>query len=166
MFDLDIGKMIVFGIVALAVIPPKDLPRVMRTVGNYLGKMRRMASDFQGQFMDAMKEVELESVKNELDALNKASRLDTTFDPVSAMRTEMTNAIQPPKPADHAEGTADTSTAGFVSTAVNATPLETTIHEAAVSSPVPGETLVDIEPSALPHSTTEVVSAALSPSHD
>ena len=53
MFDFDIGKLMVVGIVALAVIPPKDLPRVMRTVGQVVGKMRRMAAEFQGQFMDA-----------------------------------------------------------------------------------------------------------------
>ncbi len=52
MFDFDAGKLIVFGIVALAVIPPKDLPRVLRTVGKYVGQMRRMAAEFQGQFMD------------------------------------------------------------------------------------------------------------------
>ena len=66
MFDFDVGKLLVFGIVALAVIPPKDLPRVMRTVGQYVGKMRRMAAEFQGQFMDAMKEADLESVKKEI----------------------------------------------------------------------------------------------------
>jgi sec-independent protein translocase protein TatB len=49
MFDLDVSKMIIVGIVALAVIPPKDLPRVMRTVGQALGRMRRMAAEFQGQ---------------------------------------------------------------------------------------------------------------------
>ena len=54
MFDFDVGKLLVVGIVALAVIPPKDLPRVMRTVGQAVGKMRRMAAEFQGQFMDAM----------------------------------------------------------------------------------------------------------------
>ena len=58
MFDLDISKMIIVGIVALAVIPPKDLPRVMRTVGQTLGRMRRMATELQGQFMEAMREVE------------------------------------------------------------------------------------------------------------
>ena len=62
MFDFDVGKLLIFGIVALAVIPPKDLPRVMRVVGLALGRMRRMAAVFQGQFMDAMREVELDSV--------------------------------------------------------------------------------------------------------
>ena len=81
MFDLDISKMIIVGIVALAVIPPKDLPRVMRTVGQTVGKMRRMASEFQGQFMEAMREVEreadLDSVKKEFQAINDQAKIDT-----------------------------------------------------------------------------------------
>ena len=96
MFDLDISKMIIFGIVALAVIPPKDLPRVMRTVGQTIGKMRRMASEFQGQFMEAMREVEreadLESVKKEFQAINDQAKIDTSFDPVALMREDMTKA--------------------------------------------------------------------------
>jgi sec-independent protein translocase protein TatB len=97
MFDLDISKMILVGIVALAVIPPKDLPRVMRTVGQTVGKMRRMAAEFQGQFMDAMREVEreadLESVKKEFQAINDQAKIDTSFDPVGMMREDMTKAL-------------------------------------------------------------------------
>ena len=97
MFDLDISKMIIVGIVALAVIPPKDLPRVMRTVGQTNGKMRRMASEFQGQFMEAMREVEreadLESVKKEFQAINDQAKIDTSFDPVGLMREDMTKAV-------------------------------------------------------------------------
>src|ERR1700685_2088825 len=96
MFDLDISKMIIVGIVALAVIPPKDLPRVMRTVGQTVGKMRRMAAEFQGQFMEAMREVEreadLESVKKEFQAINDQAKIDTSFDPVGMMRDDMTKA--------------------------------------------------------------------------
>ena len=101
MFDLDPGKLLVFGIVALAVIPPKDLPRVLRTVGQYVGKMRRMASEFQGQFMDAMKEAEkaadLESVKKEFHSMDQATRIDTSFPPTAPMRSESTPSIEPPK---------------------------------------------------------------------
>ena len=97
MFDLDISKMIIVGIVALAVIPPKDLPRVMRTVGRTIGKMRRMASEFQGQFMEAMREVEreadLESVKKEFQAINDQAKIDTSFDPAGMMREDMTKAV-------------------------------------------------------------------------
>jgi len=93
-FDFDVGKLIVFGIVALAVIPPKDLPRVMRTVGQAVGKMRRMAAEFQHQFMDAMKEADLESVKKELTSIQDAAKVDVSFDPTTAMREEATKAVQ------------------------------------------------------------------------
>jgi sec-independent protein translocase protein TatB len=100
MFDLDVSKMIIVGIVALAVIPPKDLPRVMRTIGQTLGKMRRMAAEFQGQFMEAMREVEreadLESVKKEFQAINDQAKIDTSFDPVGMMREDMTKAAVSP----------------------------------------------------------------------
>jgi sec-independent protein translocase protein TatB len=100
MFDLDVSKMLIVGVVALAVIPPKDLPRVMRTVGQTVGKMRRMAAEFQGQFMEAMREVEreadLESVKKEFQAINDQAKIDTSFDPVSMVREDMTKAIEPP----------------------------------------------------------------------
>jgi len=97
MFDFDVGKLLIFGIVALAVIPPKDLPRVMRTVGQAIGKMRRMAAEFQGQFMEAMKEADLESVKKELTAIEESAKVDVSFDPAMAMRQEMTQAIDGPK---------------------------------------------------------------------
>ena len=103
MFDLDISKMIIVGIVALAVIPPKDLPRVMRTVGQTIGKMRRMATEFQGQFMDAMKEAEkaadLESVKKEFASLDESAKIDTSFDMNAALNRESSK----PEPIDPAK---------------------------------------------------------------
>ena len=95
-FDLDFSKILVFGIIAIAVIPPKDLPRVMRTVGQTITKMRRMARDFQNQFMDAIKEADLESVKNEFASLEKAAKLDTNFDPVADIKKELEPALQEP----------------------------------------------------------------------
>ena len=100
MFDFDVSKLLVFGIIALVVIPPKDLPRVMRTVGQYVGKMRRMAAEFQGQFAQAMKEADLDGVKKEFDGIRSAAKIDSSFDPVMAMRTEMSHAIEPPKPVE------------------------------------------------------------------
>ncbi|MGA2494708.1 MAG: hypothetical protein ABSF67_17475 [Roseiarcus sp.] len=117
MFDFDVGKLLIFGIVALAVIPPKDLPRVMRVVGQALGRMRRMAAEFQGQFMDAMREVELESVKKELDsvksdfvnvqkelnAIEQSAKIDSSFDPAMAIHSEQSHAIEAPKDVGQSE---------------------------------------------------------------
>jgi sec-independent protein translocase protein TatB len=119
MFDLDIGKMLVFGIVALAVIPPKDLPRVLRTVGKYVGQMRRMAADFQGQFAEALKEADIESVKKEFQSMEASAKIDSSFDPVSAMRTEMTKAVEAPSPAP-------------VETVVSMPTTEADVHEAKI----------------------------------
>ena len=106
MFDFDIGKLMVFGIVALAVIPPKDLPRVLRTVGKYMGQMRRMASEFQGQFMDAIKEADVESVKKELESINASAKIDASFDPAMAMRNEIQKASESAPSVDAASSRA------------------------------------------------------------
>ena len=139
MFDFDVGKLLIFGIVALAVIPPKDLPRVMRTVGQTLGKMRRMAAEFQGQFMDAMKEAELESVKQdlenvkkELSALEESTKVNSSFDPAMAMRQEMTQAVEGPREVGHSEVALNETRVGDI----GATPSDA---PAALESPVQGE---------------------------
>jgi sec-independent protein translocase protein TatB len=133
MFDLDAGKLLVFGIVALAVIPPKDLPRVLRTVGQYVGRMRRMASEFQGQFMDAMKEAEkaaeLDSVKQEFASLGEAARIDASFDPAMAMREDATRVIEPPTPVATSEIAVD-----------GVTPPEPLLYEVVVEAPHLSET--------------------------
>ena len=102
-FDLDFSKIMVFAIIAIAVIPPKDLPRVLRTVGQTIGKMRRMAAEFQGQFMDALKEADLDSVKKELADMEKAARVEMAFDPVADIKKEIEPLIDvaaTPSPAN------------------------------------------------------------------
>ncbi len=98
MFDLDPGKLIIIGIVALIAIPSKDLPRVLRTLGQATGKMRRMAAEFQGQFMEAMREAELDDLKKEVDAakaaVKESVKLDGAFDPMTQARKQITNAIE------------------------------------------------------------------------
>ena len=100
MFDFDVGKLLIFAIVALAVIPPKDLPRVMRTVGQALGKMRRMAAEFQGQFKEAMREADLDSVKKEFDDLGEGVKKEVaSFEQAANLETAMIDApkIEPPE---------------------------------------------------------------------
>ena len=96
MFDFDPGKIVVIGVVALIVIGPKELPRVLRQVGQAVGKMRRMAADFQGQFMDAMKEADLEQIKQDVHKLAQDSKLDVAFTPVADIKNEIAAAISAP----------------------------------------------------------------------
>jgi len=98
MFDLDPGKLIVIGIVALIAIPSKDLPRVLRALGQATGRMRRMAAEFQGQLMDAMREAELADLKKEIEETNKAImsgvKLEGSFDPLTEARKQITAAVE------------------------------------------------------------------------
>ena len=98
MFDFDAGKIIIVGVIALIFIPPKDLPRVMRQVGQFVGKMRRMAADFQGQFMDAMREADMADLKHEAQKLSDAARVSTGLDSLHDLNTHMTSALDRPVP--------------------------------------------------------------------
>jgi sec-independent protein translocase protein TatB len=98
MFDFEPGKLIVIAIVALIAIPSKDLPRVLRTLGQFTGKMRRMAAEFQGQFMEAMREAELDDLRKEVsemkNAVKESVKLDGAFDPMAEARKQITGAIK------------------------------------------------------------------------
>jgi sec-independent protein translocase protein TatB len=90
MFDIGWSELLVIGIVALIAIGPKELPGVLRTVGNYMGKIRRMASEFQGQFHEAMREAEMADLKKSVDEMtDSATRSVTDFDPIGQVRKEI-----------------------------------------------------------------------------
>jgi sec-independent protein translocase protein TatB len=81
MFDIGWGELVVIGIVALIAIGPKELPGVLRAVGQWVGKIKRMASDFQGQFQEAMREAEVADLKKQFDeASSAATNFTSGFD--------------------------------------------------------------------------------------
>jgi sec-independent protein translocase protein TatB len=63
MFDIGWSELLVIGVVAIIVVGPKELPRLMRTFGHYLGKVRHMAADFQRQFEEAVRDSEIDEVR-------------------------------------------------------------------------------------------------------
>jgi len=76
MFDFfDTSKLLIIGAVALMVIPPKDLPTVLRQLGQAVGKLRRMATEFQTQFNDALKDAEFDNLKKELQELQSSTNM-------------------------------------------------------------------------------------------
>lgn len=99
MFDFDATKLMIVGVLALIVLGPEELPRVMRQLGNALGKLRRMAGDFQGQFMDAMREAELDDIRKEVaklgDAAKDAVKVDH-LDPAAELRKAAETASASP----------------------------------------------------------------------
>jgi sec-independent protein translocase protein TatB len=93
MFDFDAGKFIIIGIVALIVIGPKELPRVMRQAGQAAAKMRRMAAEFRGQFMDAMREAGIDDIKTDVAKLAETAKADAGIDPLAQIEAGLTQAL-------------------------------------------------------------------------
>jgi sec-independent protein translocase protein TatB len=98
MLDIGWSELLVVAVVAIIVVGPKDLPRLMRTFGIYAGKIRRAAGDFQRQFEDAMAESEADEVRKNIEAIR--ANMGTTEDfAVSADRPLMRPAVEPPRTA-------------------------------------------------------------------
>ena len=86
MFDFGIGytELVVIALVAIIVIGPKDLPRVLRGLGRMMNKARGMAREFQGHMDAAMKEAGLDEVKRDLQSLKN---------PISAVKDSVTTEL-------------------------------------------------------------------------
>ena len=67
MLNFSWMEILLIGAIALIVIGPKELPGTLRTIGRMIGKVRRLASDFQGQFNEALREADLDHVRKDLD---------------------------------------------------------------------------------------------------
>jgi sec-independent protein translocase protein TatB len=74
MFDIGWSELLVIGVVAIIVVGPKDLPKLMRGIGFYAGKLRRAATDFQRQFEEAMRESEMEEVRKSIESVKVEGR--------------------------------------------------------------------------------------------
>jgi len=103
MFDFGAGELVVIGVVALVAIGPKELPGLLRTVGQAVGKLRRMAGDFQGQFNDAMREADLADAQKVIaDLKQDVSGISIEPNPTPAFPIvlETPDAPQPVDPTD------------------------------------------------------------------
>jgi len=73
MFDIGWSEFVLIAVVALIAIGPKELPGVLRMVGQWVGKVRKMAAEFQGQFQEAMREAEMADLKKSFDEVKEAA---------------------------------------------------------------------------------------------
>jgi|SRR6516165_1355447 sec-independent protein translocase protein TatB len=109
MFDIGWGELVVIGIVALIAIGPKELPTVLRTLGQYMGKVRRMAAEFQGQFQEAMREAEMAELKKQAEDLKNSVSELTKFDPMASTQKDIERAFETPELEKAGEPVADAS---------------------------------------------------------
>jgi sec-independent protein translocase protein TatB len=108
MFDMSSGELLLIAVAALIFIKPKDLPSVLRAVGQWTGKIRRMAGEFQDQFREAMREAEMADLKKDIDEAtgNLGAGLDpfkdikeaTEWKPTESATATPPSADAPPAP--------------------------------------------------------------------
>jgi sec-independent protein translocase protein TatB len=106
MFDIGWGELLLIGIVALVAIGPKELPGALRTLGQWMAKLRRMASEFQNQFHEAMREAEMVDLKKQVDDLTSQAQSYANFDPIGDVRKELEGTQQQIESAITTEPTA------------------------------------------------------------
>jgi len=109
MFDISWTEFLLIGVVALIVIGPKELPAVMRSLGQWTRKIRSLAADFQNQFHEAMREAEMADLKKQVDDVATGIK---EYDPLKDVRADVESIGKnldesikgPDKPADQGAG--------------------------------------------------------------
>src|ERR1700748_1119263 len=88
MLDLSWSHIVILLIVALVVVGPKDLPRLMRIVGQWTGKARAMANEFRKSFDDMARQAELDELRKEIDNLRNER-------PLAGLHDDLNKSIIP-----------------------------------------------------------------------
>jgi len=88
MFDLSWSHILIFLVVALVVVGPKDMPRLLRMVGQWLGRARGMANEFRKSFDEMARQSELDELRAEIDNLRRER-------PLSEFENEMNKPVEP-----------------------------------------------------------------------
>jgi sec-independent protein translocase protein TatB len=83
--DIGVSEMLIVAAVALIVVGPKDLPLLMRRIGQFIARLRSMASEFRASFDDMARQSELDELRKEVEAM----RSGQFTDPIKAAADEM-----------------------------------------------------------------------------
>ena len=73
MFDMGWSELLLVAVLAIIFVGPKDLPRLMRTLGQYTAKMRSMAREFQNSFEELARESELEELRKQVAEMRESA---------------------------------------------------------------------------------------------
>ena len=162
MFDIGWSEFVVIAVVALIAIGPKELPGVLRTIGQWMGKARKMAAEFQGQFQEAMREAEMADLKKSFDEVKEAASGFTSGGLMTSLQKDVSDALR----VDALDKPAETSTTTVVDPPATPTtpgaPTPETFVEAEAHSAVnePLAITREVEPTAVAQETAAQDTAA------
>ena len=92
MFDLSWSHILIFLVVALVVVGPKDMPKLLRIIGQWVGKARAMANEFRKSFDDMARQSELDELRAEIENLRHER-------PLSELERDMQAPVMRPREA-------------------------------------------------------------------
>lgn len=84
--DIGVSEMLIVAAVALIVVGPKDLPLLMRRVGQFIARLRGMASEFRASFEDMARQSELEELRKEVEAMRSGQYTAPIKDAADSVR--------------------------------------------------------------------------------
>lgn len=90
---IGFSEILVLGLAALIFIGPKDLPMLMRKLGQFAGKGRRMAREFQAAFDDIAKQSELDELKKEIEALKRSNLMTQAQEDLANVEADINSAV-------------------------------------------------------------------------
>jgi len=102
MLDFSWSHILLLLIVALVVVGPKDLPKMMRMVGRWTGKARAMADQLRRSFDEMARQTELDELRSEIEALRRQRPGAAPEDHQAILPPEPTPAPAPEEPAAEA----------------------------------------------------------------
>lgn len=116
MFDIGFSELVVIAVVALIVIGPERLPRVARTAGILLGRVRRYAADVKA---DINREIQLEELRQmQQEVYERVMAADAaTRNELNAVEQKINQAIEPPMTGEGAADAASSTVQGVESAA-------------------------------------------------
>lgn len=94
MFDIGWSELVVIAVVALIAIGPKELPGVLRMVGQWMGKARKMAGEFQGQFQEAMREAEMADLKKTFDEVKDTATGFASNNIMTSLQKDVSDSLR------------------------------------------------------------------------
>ena len=102
MFDIASTELLLVALIALLVIGPKDLPKVLRVVGKWVGKARGVAAQFRAGFDEMVRQSELEEMEKKWKAENERIMRDHPADPRADVVGDGTQPAEPELPIEPA----------------------------------------------------------------
>jgi sec-independent protein translocase protein TatB len=98
MLDIGWSEMLVIAVVAIVVIGPKDLPKALRTVGQWVGRARRVAREFKDSVDDMVRDSELDELRRETEQMSRFALEEPKPAPSPAAEPEVPAAQPPARP--------------------------------------------------------------------